>query len=57
MCPYEISDLKITMNINAYKKDIDSIHNLCLKYHDEHSFYICGCCGFKVFFWSYFASI
>ncbi len=50
---YKISDLKITMNINSYKKDMDSIHNLCLKYHDEHSFYRCGCCGFKVktFFW------
>jgi lipopolysaccharide biosynthesis regulator YciM len=50
---YKISDLKIMMNINSYKKDMDSIHNLCLKYHDEHSFYRCGCCGFKVktFFW------
>lgn len=50
---YKISDLKITMNINAYKKDMDSIQGLCSKYYDEHSFYRCGCCGFKVktFFW------
>lgn len=41
------------VNINSFKKDIDSVHNLCLKYHDEQSFYRCRCCAFKVktFFW------